>query len=509
MEPSLSGPEFLEQIINVLSKIPGASDISSILEKVQADIKDLDSNIGNPIHEYIRISNELKKLNTAFNLQHLFQTDLILKPVVANLNTEIVDSIKKVLPLLNKITLPPKETYLNRFKEAFYERFEEREVPLSTAMDVEMGIAYTPSQHSGEVNPLIDDISLPSPNTDSVHKFSWSPIDSSIQKLIFDAIVDKKPIVTIKDSYFDEFEGKWDDLPDTISAVTEIVNLDGNKKVKLNSMGGSSAGNLLGRFCHGDRDLEKYVQQIIDFESETNPDKILAEIVHLPESRTGNILMRPSFRKFEIPYLAKSVLNQQSQIPIDDLMVSVKNNDYILLRSKKHNKEIIPRLTNAHNYSANALPVYQFLCDMQTQNKRGFLGIKLGPYVNEYDFIPRIEYKDIILSEAIWNIKKKEIEFLLKVMEHDKEFTLALEKFQEEKKIPQFVLLSDGDNELLINFENLTSVRMLLETVKKRAIFKLTEFLFSDNGIVRSNDGKEYYAHQIILSFYNGKFNRP
>lgn len=318
-------------------------------------------------------------------------------------------------------------------------------------------------------------------------------------------MAEKEYTIKITDNDFKGFDENWNNLPDTMSAMVEIVNIGGKQKIKCSNLGGSSAGNLLGRFCHGDERLNQYTRQIIDFESEANQDKLLAEIVHLPESRTGNILMRPTFRKFEIPYLAKSVLNKENQLPIEDLMVSVKNGNFISLRSKKHNKEVIPHLTNAHNYSSNALPVYQFLCDMQTQNKRGYLGINLGPFTNEYEFIPRIEYEDLILSEAIWNLKKPDIEPLLKVMDSNQVFSLALKKFKQEKRIPQFVLLTDGDNELLINFENLTSVRMLLQTVKKRPHFKLTEFLFNENGIVKSTDGKEYYTNQVVLSFYNSK----
>ena len=66
---------------------------------------------------------------------------------------------------------------------------------------------------------------------------------------------------------------------------------------------------------------------------------------------------------------------------------------------------------------------------------------------------------------------------------------------------PKYLIIADGDNELLINFGNLTSARMLLETVRKRETFKITEFLFDENSAVKNDNN--YYTNQIVLSFYN------
>lgn len=504
LEPSVSGPEFLDQILQVLFNLKDVEPVVAVLKEVEKTLQDIDSSIGNPIDKYIFISKKLKELKTDFDLKYLFQTDLILKPTTNTLDIAVVDSVKNGISLFNKITLPPKDTFLNQFKQAFYERFEEREVSLSTALDVETGIGYKQNQNSTEVNPLVDDLILPFNNILATQDIKWSPIDAVFQNKIFKAIASNDYILRLSDTDFKDFEENWNDLPDTISAMIEIVIIDGEQKIKFSNIGGSSAGNFLGRFCHGDKQLNKHTQQIIDFETKSNKDKLLAEIIHLPESRLGNILMRPSFRNFEIPYLAKSILSSKQQLPIEDLSISVRN-DNIVLKSEKYSQQVIPHLTNAHNYSANALPVYQFLCDMQTQGKRGFLGINLGPFANEYEFIPRIEYENLILSEATWNLKNPEIEPLLKAMDNDRDFSLVLKKFKQEKKIPQFALLTEGDNELLINFENLTSVKMLLQTVKKRPHFKLTEFLFNENGVVKSNDGKAYYTNQVVLSFYNSK----
>ncbi|WP_299433434.1 lantibiotic dehydratase family protein [uncultured Aquimarina sp.] len=504
LEPSVSGPEFLDQIVPVLKKISGTEHIISELESVQLTLHNIDKNIGNSADEYIKLSESLKKLGTGFELKYMFQTDMSLSLETNTLSYDTVKKIKKGLSLLNKLTLPSKETYISRFKSAFYERYESREVPLSKALDVELGIGFLQDKDSGDVSQIIDDLVLPYKQEKNVVKeVKWSPVHSILHEKLIECIKQQQTILVLNDKDFNDFEENWEDIPDTISSMIELVNIDNTEKIIMSSCGGSSAANLLGRFCHGDEDLDTYTKEIIDVETKLNPDKILAEIVHLPESRVGNILMRPSFRKYEIPYLAKSILNDENQLLLDDLMISASARGKVTLRSKKFNKEVVPHLTNAHNFSSNALPIYQFLANMQTQNQRGGISFDWGPFADEYDFLPRVEYNDIIFSNATWNVSLSEIEPLLKNLNDEKEFCKELDKFVKNKNIPQFVLLVDGDNELLTNSNNTTSMKMLLNTVKKRGKFRLKEFLHAKGSVVK--EGTKTFTNQIVMSFYNEK----
>ena len=149
----------------------------------------------------------------------------------------------------------------------------------------------------------------------------------------------------------------------------------------------ASAAKLLGRFSHS-KNIEKCVKEIIAIEEKMHPDKILAEIIHLPETRVGNILRRNHLRDYEIPYISKSTVKLENQINLNDLWLSVKDNR-IILKSKKLGKEIIPKLTNAHNYSYNALPIYEFLADLELQNQRDTLEFAWPSIIDTHIFLPK------------------------------------------------------------------------------------------------------------------------
>jgi lantibiotic biosynthesis protein len=508
LDPSVTGEDFLYQMLQELEEIrinAGANEqidnLVSMLRRIIKLLSSIDNQpIGNSIEIYNQIISELKVLTTKFEQKYLFQTDL-LKPVeVAILSSKIIDDIIVAIEFLNKLTPPAAENALSKFRKTFYERYEEREVPLLEALDNESGIGY--QQTGGDINPLVDDLTFPRQQGVS-NNIAWNMLQSVLLKKYMEALVEKKYTIELTDDDFKSMKAHWEDLPPTISVLCEILQDDENgRKIFLKSVGGSSAANLLGRFCHLSYQIKNHVRMITNKEEELNPDIIYAEIAHLPESRTGNILFRPVLRLYEIPYLAKSSVEKEYQIELSDLMVSVKK-DRILLRSKRLNKEIIPRLSNAHNYNYNAMPVYQFLCDMQIQNKRVGLSFFWGSIFNEYTWLPKVKYKNIVLSRARWMVKIEDVKSFFEIAD-DKILIGSVTEWRKSLQIPNQVLLYDGDNELFTDMENPLSVRTLFSIIKKRPSFYLEEFLFrSKQAIIKNDEGT--FTNEFVFSFYNEK----
>jgi len=308
-------------------------------------------------------------------------------------------------------------------------------------------------------------------------------------------------IIELNDEDVKGVEDVWDDFPPTFSVICQILqDNDQGRSVFIQSVGGQSAAGLLGRFCHLDEQILNHALSITAKESEMNSDTIFAEIAHLPESRIGNILLRPVLRSYEIPYLAKPGVTGEFELRPDDLYVSVKNNR-IILRSKRLNKEIIPRMSTAHNYSGqDSMPVYHFLCDMQHQSGRIGFGFHWNDTAQQLDYLPRVVYKNSILSQARWMVGEKEIKVFIGIKD-DSELLKKIKEWQGTRNIPDTVLLADGDNELYIDLNNPLSIRAWLSVVKKRSSFRLEEFLFDPTtAVVHGPEG--VFTNEFIFAFH-------
>ncbi len=509
LEPAITGPEFIYQLLTVLKRIyadhqnEGVAEIINILQEADILLHQADANTNNGEAIYKQITGLLSKLEVPFDESRLFQADAVKEPVKAVLNENIKSQIEEVMGVLNLLTPAFENENLKKFAARFYDRYEEREVSLPEVLDTETGIGYL-ENNAADITPLIDGLYMPGPKQKE-HLLKWGMMEKFLMEKLNACNKDSHPIIritedeikTLKKNY--DLQENWNVLPPSFSVMFRLVDSSGDtaSSLLIENAGGSSAANLLGRFAHADEKIHEMVNSIANEEQLQNPDVIFAEIIHLPESRVGNILLHPAFREYEIPYLSKSSLKIENQIPLQDLLISVKGGK-ISLRSKKLNKQIIPRLSTAHNFSYNAQPVYQFLCDLQIQGLRAGLYFSWGSLELQHKFLPRVLYKDIVLSVARWALQKKDYEHLLSAVPGERMEKIKL--FIAQWNLPQYTVLADGDNELLIDWQNPEHIEALLEAIKNRKGIQLKEFLFDTKGRVVDEGGAIYNA-QFIASY--------
>jgi archaellum component FlaC len=493
LEPNVSGEDFLNTIVKVLKKNEADNQIK-VLSSIKEKIEILDQNIGSSVLLYSEIEELIKTFETEYEQKYLLQTDLYFKNEY-KLPIYWKKELKIAISFLNKLKQSSKESVFARFKKAFNERFETEEVSLAYVMDMEIGIGYKQNIMVKGLHPYLDDLDIPHTKIKSDLNVHLNPVQVILNKKIQECLLEREYTIQLSDEDFKDFEESWSDLPDTLSLMVEIISEGKGEKLFLNGGGGSSAANLSARFCSEKSQIKSFIKAITDWEKNKNPNIILAEIVHLPEARIGNVIRRPLLRDYEIPYLGCSILPKEKQIDVNDLWISIKN-DRIVLRSKKLNKEIKPYLTNAHNYSSNSLPVYHFLSDLYSQNSCSGLSFDWGDLENIYHFLPRVEYKNIILSKARWEIRKEDISLLLSFIDDREQFLSALKCWRKKRQIPQWIQWAQSDNTLILNFENYDWAKLFIETIQVKGSIIINEFLYNE---------KEDFAYQFVFSLHKNQ----
>ncbi|TXD49759.1 lantibiotic dehydratase family protein [Polaribacter sp. IC073] len=496
LEITVTGGDYFENLLYRIKQIPEASEIYFQLFDLEKALKKLDSKFGNSIKLYESIISLAKNLVPDLDTKYLFQTDTFTSFKENTLDENIKKQLKKVFVLFNKMTLPSSNGNIEQFKRDFLNRFEDsEEIPLNLVLDTETGLGYGFKKEDS--NDLLDDIFSPKIIKRYKH-FTWTDVDDILQQKLINTLLKGEHVLHLNEDDFKDLPLSWNDLPDTFSSLIEIYKVQDDVKVFIDNAGGTSATYLMGRFsANNNNKVNSFIKEVSDLEKKLNPNQILAEIVHLPESRIGNIINRSAIRNYEIPYLGNSSVPLKNQIPITDILVTIKN-DKIILKSKKLDKEILTRLSNAHNYDSNSLPTYKFLCDIQTQDKRDVIGFGWNPIFKNYSFLPRVEFENMIFSKAKWKINVNKFKELF----IEEKCTSLIRKWQIDNMIPDLVELVEGDNKLLINLKNDLSISILLNTVKNMKEFLLEEFLFSDNENIKDEKGNSF-CNQFIVSYYN------
>ncbi len=521
LEPSTIGLEMEYQIIenlkNILKRISDpehytfVGNILKDLQSIKNDLSEFDNNITElQVHKYDHIKNRIKNLEVESKDKYTLQSDLVIRFVENQVDNNLQKSLRKAIELLTRFsTSDVISKSLVKFKEAFSERYETREVPLVEALDIETGLGYAKSLEnpSHDISFLADDLVFQTKKDTEETSLQWNKkIHGLIASKIIECIRSGNASVELTDEDLTDLPKNEVDFSTTSAVnVTLLKSISGNDVIRVNGCAGYTGAFWLGRFCHIDEQFKTFVEEITNVDEQLNPNRIIAEINHLPESRLGNVIQRPAFRKHEIPYAAKSTYNSEFRISIDDLVISIRN-DKVILRSKKWNKEVVPMLSNAHNIEHNTLPIYNFLADMQYRNGCSSLSIGISGLMSVFKFIPRLVYKNIILFRALWIMDAARI----KTITGSKDSITAFRQFLKDKSIPRYFNYSEGDQELLIDGDNDMCLKLFLQEIKNKESCMIFEAMINDyKYAIKDSSGNQYNNEAVFIFQNNDKIKFP
>ncbi|GAA4430745.1 hypothetical protein GCM10023091_00400 [Ravibacter arvi] len=490
IDPNVTGEEFFDSLFREIFRIseiePSVVSIRESFALIAKHIEVIKLGKGE-MSSYFAVKSIVDSIIPDFKYSEsrLFQMDTFGVSNDLSLSAGAISDILDVVSDLNALNTDLHENvYMERFKRNFTHIYELQSVRLVDVLDSETGIGYrTASELSNLRSNMenIDDGSL-------LERLSFAKYLDFIKSGSSEIVIKQEDI-------------KMARVPNPLpNAFTIFVNfLGSNNKAEYNISGVNlSNTKLFGRFCHGSPDLYDKIKAIS--EEEESDDYINAEIAHLPQSRIGNVVSRPELTKYEIEFLSLSKVKSDFKIMLNDLYVRVQNGEIILF-SKKLKKRVIPKLTNAHNYATNSLDIYHFLSDLQYQNVKPVSIWKWGKLMNSEAYLPRVIYKNCIVSRARWRI------YLADFVNVPKGFSFFIRAFREVKNsrdIPRLVTIAEGDNQLVLDLTVDLCLEILKKNLEKYRQIDLHEFVFAaetglNSGSALQNYEGNYFANEILI----------
>lgn len=401
---------------------------------------------------------------------NIIQVDSFLKDS-AIIPISVRKSVQDIFNLYQAIS-PAIPNALASFIKRYQDRYELQSVSVLEALNPVCGIGYNNvSEMSNLIKTVLNKPKKKEPINQQL-KVTLTLLEQVVLKKIISIgdLLIHKLIITNKDlkPYINEYPS---DFPMSFSSIFKIVGYDDNGPIISGvSFSGPTATSLLTRFANGNSHIEKIVKDIANTEQESMKDVILAEISHLTYPHSENIQSRPNMRSAIIPISSLNQGNTECVIDISDLYIRIIGNKLHLF-SRKLNKEVLPCFSSAFNYKYNTSDIYKFLGDIQHQNRNRTFSPSFNGLIKLFKHVPRVQYRNIIITPEKWFISKDEISINGK---------FSIDKFKElhsAKQMPRFVFFAQGDNTFVIDINQERSIGILGKLISTASTIILEEFL--------------------------------
>jgi len=436
------------------------------------------------------------------------------KMKACRLKREVLETIEEQSRELLEVTRPHVTTNLKAFVRSFKKKYDRDEVSLMEVLDPNFGIGYGVVNNSGisvQV-PLIEGVPTFADAEEAGNGYSVSSNIFQLQSYAFHKFLGEEEVVV--------------DIENQLSAWRKKNKGNFNKRQKVSAyLFGSllakgaealdagefeflatqlhypQGARLINRFTGNNEDIARSVSSFIAKEDDNNDSILYAEVLYIPDGRYGNVNLYPSNREYQIAYSSRANFPEDKVIRLEDLFVSIVGSQ-VVLRSHKHNRRVVPKLTSSYD-PIYGTPTLQFLSDVSYQNaSRGFIW-GWGPMYEQKPHLPRIKYKNIILSRERWYIGNNEFQSAEK---NDKDDELVVAELREKYGLPKTVILSDGDNEMLIDLDNAVARELLLREMKKGSVLLYEYLRGPGNSIIEDEVGKKY-ANEVIVPLLANEVN--
>lgn len=273
---------------------------------------------------------------------------------------------------------------------------------------------------------------------------------------------------------------------------TLMVSPAGGNREALSSI--SRVADVIG---HAARE---YAADIVKAETELDRDETLVEMFSYPELRNiSDLEIRPAFYKHAIFIDQIPSSKSQNRISLSDIYVGMENNG-LCLYSRSLGRRI--RVMHTTLLNDEMYPdISKFLIDVSNNHMCPTLNHFNWGKASRMPFLPRLEYKNLILSLARWRVSKDTLPRELN-LDSTGSFISSVSAWRESWTVPRFVyLLEDYSTMLLIDLESDMHLKLLyhkITHIKENEALEIVEGYPYENGIrLRGRNGS--YISEFII----------
>ncbi|SDE87669.1 thiopeptide-type bacteriocin biosynthesis domain-containing protein [Mucilaginibacter pineti] len=407
--------------------------------------------------------------------------------IQGNINHHVFKDITELTLLLHQIVPIRNNATLDKFIFDFTRKFERREVPVMEALDPEIGIGYGDLVQTGDHQALV--VEIVNKNKEAATSNNDHHLKDFLYKELLQNSGINNHVISLEKLPVNNDAVKT--LPNTFNAVLS----DAFGMLCLESLGGATSNGIAGRFTLASDEVTDYCKRIAEIEQQANPGVLFFDIGYTAENHVDNINRRRAIYGMQLNLLNYDL--SQNPLEISDLYLHVLHGE-LILRSKKHNKRLVPRMASAYNYGRSDLPLFRLLCDLQNQGIANNLSINFQHLIPGLNYYPRIQFKNIIISRSKWLLSFSDLKL---DAQHN-----APERFREllkSKSISRYCKAGTGDQTLLFDTESNEDMVILMEYLKKRKTLLIEEAFQEQQGLVKDDQGRVYCSEWIVALYHD------
>lgn len=475
---------------HLLTQLPAGSALHEALARIDAALQSLNGSAAvAPPGAYETVAQTLASLGVGLD-RHAAKVDLYTNDERCGaLGDDVVAKVERVVDRLVAVTR--KRTKLADFARLFTARFGDAEVPLLVVAEELESLGFSDRDAS---SPALARIV----GTRRKHGANAAP-PSALDRLIETALAAPAAAYVDITACVDASDAP-EPLPGEAGAtLVAWLSLwrrgDGDAPVvEVRSVGSQEPGRVMGRFAAGNAAIGRYLMR-----SAQTADAPVAEIVHLPDDKLGNISSRPVTARYEVR-LRGGASGEATRIALDDLVVGVANGR-VLVRSRSLGRHLTLRMSNAHAFDrAEALPVYRFLNHVSNQDYDANL-VSLRRRLPRARFVPGLTYLGVIVSRPTWLVARADVERLRKTPRA--KLRDAFEALRVERGMPHRVALVQADHVIPYDLRNPWMVDDLLRSVLKSDETTLTD-VHPDGMMPYLESAAGSHCHELQLALRAG-----